>query len=485
MYKASILLVSISLSLFISGCSMNPAYQRPDNKEFTGDTFTQAQSESFHKDLDIIEWWQHFNDPTLNKLIEQALANNIDLRIASANVLESEALIRSARGVRLPQINTASSSDRSFTGANTGGVFAGGARRSYFTTNQLGSQISWQADLFGRLRSIQQAAVADWQATKTDRIALTHTVIADVIRQRAELAIAIRRLNVAQDILTAREHTLEIVNRRYQSGLNNTSAVDVRLARENVFAAIANIADLEQSLSLTQHALDILLGARPGGLFISDSELINLPKLDDSIIGVPTQLLDRRPDIRAAEFRTIAANARVGVAVADLFPDLTISGALGWRDNEPSGLFNPNTLFGNILGQLAHATYTGGQRSAETDAAQARLEAAAYTYTDIVLQAIREVEDALIQNKKLNERLSTLKQRTSEARLAEKISLDRYVRGVEDLLVVLETERRRQDAEVELLQVELDYWNARINLFLAIGGDWLSEQEYVTANTKQ
>lgn len=464
---------------------MNPQYQRPDNKNFTGETFTQTQSESFHKELKVIKWWQRFDDSTLDKLIEQALTNNIDLRIASANVLESEALIRSARGVRLPQINTASSSDRSFTGTNTGGVFAGGARRSYFTTNQLVGQISWQADLFGRLRSIQEAAIADWQATKTDRIALTHTVIADVIRQRAELAIAIRRLNIAQDILTAREHTLEIVTRRYESGLNNTSAVDIRLARENLFAANANITALEQSISLTQHALDILVGTRPGALFISDSELINLPELDDTIVGIPTQLLDRRPDIRAAEFRTMAANARVGVAVADLFPDLTISGALGWRDNEPSGLFNPNTLFGNIIGQLAHASYTGGQRSAETDAARARLESAAHTYSGIVLQAIREVEDALIQNHKLDKRLSILKQRASEARLAEKISLDRYARGVEDLLVVLETERRRQDAEAELLQVELDYWNARINLFLAIGGDWLSDEEYVAANSRQ
>lgn len=485
MLNPKLLLVTLSLSLIMYGCSMNPHYQRPDNKNFTGERFIQTQTESFQKDLDVNQWWRRFDDPTLNKLIEQALTNNIDLRIASANVLESEALIRSARGVRLPQINTATSSDRSFTGTNTGSIFAGGARRSYFTTNQLVGQVSWQADLFGRLRSIQEAATADWQATITDQIALTHTVIADVIRQRAELAIAIHRLHIAQDILTARERTLEIVTRRYESGLSNTSAVDIRLARENVFAATANIAALEQSLSLTQHALDVLLGTRPGALFISDSELITLPQLDESIIGVPTQLLDRRPDIRAAEFRTIAANARVGVALADLFPDLTITGSLGWRDNEPSGLFNPNTLFGNILGQLAHATYTGGQRSAETDAARARLEIAAHTYSGIVLQAIREVEDALIQNQKLSNRLITLKQRASEARLAEKISLDRYARGVEDLLIVLETERRRQDAEVELLNVELDYWNARINLFLAIGGDWLSDDEYVIAKNKQ
>jgi NodT family efflux transporter outer membrane factor (OMF) lipoprotein len=464
---------------------MNPQYQRPDNKSFTGKTFTQSKSASFQKDLDVIQWWRRFDDATLNKLVEQALKNNIDLRIASANILESEALIRSARGVRLPQLNTATSSDRSFTGANTGSIFIGGARRSYFTTNQLAGEVSWQADLFGRLRSIQQAATADWQATKTDHIALTHTVIADVIRQRAELAIAIRRLYIAQDILTARERTLEIVTRRYESGLNNTSAVDIRLARENVFSATANIAALEESLSLTQHALDILLGTRPGALFISDSELINLPELDDSIIGVPSQLLDRRPDIRAAEFRTIAANARVGVALADLFPDLTITGSLGWRDNEPSGLFNPNTLFGNIFGQLAHATYTGGQRSAEADAAQARLEAAAHTYSGIVLQAIREVEDALIQNQKLSKRYIKLKQRALEARQAERTSLDRYVRGVEDLLIVLETERRRQDAEVELLDVELNYWNARINLFLAIGGDWLSNDDYLSAKNKQ
>ena len=472
-----------SISLIMTGCSMNPEYQRPDNKEFTGDTFTQAKNETFNQELDAIQWWQRFDDPTLNKLVEQALTNNIDLRVAAANVLETEALIRSARGARLPQINTAASSDRAFTGTSTGSSFAPGAGRTYFTTNQLVGQVSWQADLFGRLRSTQQAAIADWQASKTDRIALTHTVIANVIQQRAELAIAINRLHVAQDILTSREHTLEIVNRRYQQGVSNTSAVDIRLARENVYAASANITALEQNLSLTQHALDILLGARPGAFFIADNDLINLPELNDSLVGIPAQLVDRRPDIRAAEFRTIAANARVGVAVADLYPDLTITGALGWRDSEPSGLFSPRTLFGNIMGQLAHAAFTGGQRSAEAKAARARLEAAAHTYAGIVLQAIREVEDALIQNHKLNEQLSILKQRATEARLAERTSRDRYARGVEDLLTVLETERRRQDAEDDLLQVELDYWNARVNLFLALGGDWLSEENYTIANT--
>lgn len=460
---------------------MNPAYQRPDNRQFSGDTYTQTQDTLLQKDSNVSAWWQRFNDQTLNKLVEKALLNNIDLRIASANVLEAEALIRSARGRRLPQISTAASSDRSFTGTNTGGVFAGGSRRSYFTTNQLVGQVSWQADLFGRLRSTQQAAWADWQASETDRVALTHTVISNVIRNRAELAIAIQRLHVGQEILRARERTLQIVSRRYQTGLNNTSAVDIRLARENVFSATANIAELEQNVSLSQHALDVLIGARPGALFIANSDLAELPELNESIIGVPTELLDRRPDIQAAEFRTIAANARVGIAIADLFPDLTISGALGWRDDEPSGLFNPLTLFGSIIGQLAHTTYSGGQLTAEAEAARARLESAAHTYSGTVLQAIREVEDALIQNQKLAERLSILQQRVTEARLAETTSLDRYARGVEDLLVVLETERRRQDAELELLQVKLDYWNARINLFLAIGGDWISNEKYVNA----
>ncbi len=470
---SSLRIVIIVCVFSVTACSHTPKYEAVDTKPYLGDEYVQVQSKTPSEDLDSISWWNKFDDPVIDTLVERALDNNLDLRIAAANVLESEALVRAVTGSRWPQITANTSGERSFTGSSTGSSFSAGSDRLYTTTYQVGASISWQTDLFGKLRSAEKASIADWQASQTDRDALTHTVIANVIRLRVQLAIAIQRLNVALKILGSREQTLKIVNRRYSRGVSNSSAVDVRLARENVYSAEANIAAIEQNISITQNALDVLLGKKPGALSITQNDLSELPALNDAITGVPAQLLDRRPDLRAAEFRVIAKNERVGVAIADMYPDLTITAGGGWRDAEISDLFSSQSLFGNLLGELTQTLFAGGSLRAESDAAKARLQAQASTYANEVLRAIREVEDALIQNHKLNERLAKVNQQVNEARLAEELSRDRYARGVESYLTVLATERRRQDAEASLLQVEQDYWNARIDLHLALGGDWL------------
>ena len=466
-------IIGIFCYLAISGCSQTPVYEEVETDTYLGDQYSQLNSTAVLKDLDSTSWWSQFNDPVIDALVNSAIQNNLDIRIAAANVLESEALVRASTGNRWPQINAITSGERNFTGSSTGSSFNTGTDRIYTTTYQVGASVAWQADLFGKLRSAQKASIADWQASQTDYQALMHTIIANVIRQRVQLAIATQRLNVATRILESRENTLEIVNRRYSRGVSNSSAVDVRLARENVYSAEASIYALEQNVIIAKHALDVLTGEKPGSNSITKNELTVLPILNAAIAGVPAQLLDRRPDLRAAEFRLIASNERVGVAIADMYPDLTITAGGGWRDSELSDLFSSQSLFASLLGELTQTIFAGGSLRAETDAAKARLQIQANTYANEVLQAIREVEDALVQNAKLNQRLSKVNRQVDEARLAEKLSRNRYSRGVENLLTVLETERRRTTAEDTLLQVEENYWNARIDLYLSIGGDWV------------
>ena len=466
-------IIGVFCYLVISGCSQTPVYEEVETDAYLGDQYSQLNSTAVLKDLDSTSWWSQFNDPVIDALVNSAIQNNLDIRIAAANVLESEALVRASTGNRWPQINAITSGERNFTGSSTGSSFNTGTDRIYTTTYQVGASVAWQADLFGKLRSAQKASIADWQASQTDYQALMHTIIANVIRQRVQLAIATQRLNVATRILESRENTLEIVNRRYSRGVSNSSAVDVRLARENVYSAEASIYALEQNVIIAKHALDVLTGEKPGSNSITKNELTVLPILNAAIAGVPAQLLDRRPDLRAAEFRLIASNERVGVAIADMYPDLTITAGGGWRDSELSDLFSSQSLFASLLGELTQTIFAGGSLRAETDAAKARLQIQANTYANEVLQAIREVEDALVQNAKLNQRLSKVNRQVDEARLAEKLSRNRYSRGVENLLTVLETERRRTTAEDTLLQVEENYWNARIDLYLSIGGDWV------------
>ena len=466
-------IICVCSYFYISGCAQTPKYEQVDTEPYLGDQYSQLKSDVVLVELDSAAWWSQFNDPVIDRLVDNAIDNNLDIRIAAANVLESEALVRATSGNRWPQINAMTTGQRSFTGSSTGSSFSAGSDRLYTTTYQVGASISWQADLFGKLRSAQKASIADWQASQTDYQAMMHTIIANVIRQRVQLAIATQRLNVAINILESRQHTSAIVNRRYSRGVSNSSAVDVRLARENVYSAEANILALEQDVIIAEHAMDVLLGDKPGSISISENNLKTLPILDAAIAGVPAKLLDRRPDLRAAEFRVIASNERVGVAIANMYPDLTISANGGWRDSELSDLFSSQSLFASLLGELTQTIFAGGSFRAEKDAAKARLQIQANTYANEVLQAIREVEDALIKNAKLSQRLSKVKLQVKEARLAEQLSRNRYSRGVESLLTVLETERRRQTAEDTLLQVEENYWNARIDLYLSIGGDWI------------
>ena len=466
-------LLILSFAIYSSACTVTSQQTVLDPSAFTDKQYSHKSGKSHASKSTNQRWWLQLGEPVINQLVDEAIKNNLDLQVAVANIKESNALARSAFGSRMPQLDLGVSGERAFTGNNTGSSFNAGNDRIYRTTQIAAASISWQADLFGKLKGQERAAASEWQATQTDYEAALHSVIADVIRQRVQLAISLQRLDVARSILANYEDTLKSVKRRYRKGINQASAIDLRLARVNVYATQATITALEQDAAIAQHALDILVGRTPGALSVTAHELKALAPLDTSVVGTPVQLLDRRPDLRSAKFRSMADQARVSVALAELYPDLVITADIGWRDDKFSELFNPLSLFGRLLGQLIQPLYNGGRLSAEADAAKARYEAEAARYTQTVLTAIREVEDALVRNDKLHQRLAQIKNQLHEARQAQILSNRRYQKGLDSLLTVLEAQRRRQDAEDRLLQTTLEYWNARIDLYLATGGSWL------------
>ena len=479
-----------SLVLIIWACSgCTPQVDAPnyDPSSFINPHFQQGAKATQASEVSTQQWWQQLQDPVIDRLVDQAIQHNLDLKSASANIQESQALLQSAAGSRLPQVNLATSGERAFTGNSTGSSFSAGNNRLYTTTLLAGASVSWQSDLFGKLRNQQRASQARWQASQADYEALLHSVIADVIRQRVLLAITLQRIAIAKTIASSHQQTLASVERRYRQGVGTTSAVDLGLARENVYAAQATITGLEQDIAIAQHALDILLGQTPQTLLASEQPLAQLPLLDSQVAGIPMQLLDRRPDLRAAQLRTLADKADVSVALAALYPDLTISADIGWRDSEASGLFSPASLFGRLIGRFTQPLFNGGQLRADISAAKARYEAEAIGYTQDVLTAIQEVEDALIRNTKLHKQLAQITHQVNQARQAQRLSNGRYQKGIETLLTLLEAQRRRQNAEDRLLQTTLDYWNARVDLYLAIGGSWLDANHLTVtaANTPQ
>ncbi len=451
----------------LAGCTLGPEPARPVTAADEASRYGNATASSAGREH-LSAWWESFGDPTTADLVRRALAHNTDLAGAAARVVEARAAFHAAGGARWPQLDTGASAVRqksSFVLPQTGRVSV----QSTSFSADLGA--SYQLDLFGRLTRTRQSAWATLLAEEATAEALMHSVVAQVVRSRVQIATFERSLALARNIRTSWERTLATTERRYRSGL--VTAVDLYLARENLSSAQAAEVQLGSGLAQARHALDVLVGRRPGtGEAQPAGSLAELPDLEPVPVGLPAELLDRRPDLRAAEARLAAATYGVGAALADLYPSLTLSGSLGPTSDRLSDLTRADSIVSSAIANLVAPIFTGGQRRAGVDAARARADAAAAGYAGAVLTALREVEDALVLSSAALERLEHNRRRVAEARAADRLARDRYQRGVDPLLKVLETERRLRAAEEAFLSATSDLWNARVDLFLALGGDW-------------
>ncbi len=468
-----IIIICLGLVSFMTGCMVGPKYERPNVNMVEPNSFSQPGQH----DVDVHmldaqnEWWKHFGDPVTSELVEVALSGNYTLQAAAARVIQSEALFAQSRGRQLPDISYGLSRQRDKFSLNFGG-----GRFSALTTTYAGEfSVSYVLDLFGKLRHATRASWAEMLSSKAAQQALVHTLIAGVINQRIQIATLESRLELARANTVNLKRTLEIVERRYAKGI--AGPVEVRLARENYQAAKSSEPAISLSLQRAYHALDVLLGRQPGQFDPLDSTLAELPDLNAIAVGVPAALLDRRPDLQASELMLIATNERVGVSVAQLLPDFTLTGNYGFRGDEFEQAFNDNYEVYTAILRLSQPLFKGGQLRAQVKYSKARFDEMAADYAQQVLEAIREVEDALAADQLLSEQYRYSRQRLKEARLAEELSRERYSRGVGGILLVLESERRRRLAENELVLLRQFIWNNRVNLHLAVGGDWIEDED--------
>lgn len=464
-----------------AGCTVGPKYSRPETAAQTTAGYHRAGThEQQVKDFnDVDRWWERFGDPPTAMLVRETLKNNYDLKAAAARVLQAEAALAEAHGRRLPDISYGITRDRSKVSFDLGS-FAGGGRLSFFSTTwQEGFSIAYILDVFGKLRAAERAAWDQMLAAEATQQALTNSLIASVVAARINIATIQRQLAIAKANTENLRKTLEIVERRYEQGL--VGPVDTRLARENLAASQAVEPVIELSLVKARHALDVLLARPPGSSKNLPETLSDLPDLAPVPIGIPAYLLDRRPDVRAAELALRSANEMIGVSIAQLYPDLTLSGRYGstaseWHDmwNE----FRAVETYSLAMG-LAQPVFKGGQLRAQIDAAKARYQELAADYAGTVLTAMREVEDTLAGEQMLQEQLEHAERRLDEARAAEELSVQRYQEGITGILTVLESERRRSAAEEDLTVLKGQIWTTRVNLYLALGGDWNKQEEVV------
>lgn len=462
-------IAAMSLVL-LTGCTLGPDYRRPITVAEEAAGFTQgAEASPALQAMDAVDpWWQSLGDPITADLVRTALTGNTDLQAAAARVVAARESLRQAGSSRWPSADLNVSATRqknSFVLPGTGRV------NTIATTYSDSLAVAYQADLFGGLRRNRQAAWAEWLAQENARETVVHTVISEVVRARVRLNTLDRALGVAREVRDSWKRTANTIDRRHRLGLVPT--LEVRLARENLAGAEANLVARQQQLDQARLALDVLLGRRPGVLQVESAGLEPLPDLRPIPLGLPAELLERRPDVRRVEMLLAAATARIGIAIADLFPGLTLTGSAGNSSDSLGDLLSSDTVVYNVVAGLVAPIFDGGRRRAVVRAARANADAAAADYAGAVLTALREVEDALVRERALHQQLTFLETRVEEARAADRSARQRYQRGVAELLSVLETERRWRAAEEALLNARAELWNARIDLHLALGGDWL------------
>ncbi len=456
------------LGLF-AGCSVAPDYNRPATIMDVASQYTNSTAGQVDYVAPTYRWWENFADPSTSKLVQTALRNNYSLKSAAQRVLQSQAALEQTIGGRLPNINYSFSRDR-----NKSSFFLGDLNISSLqTVYTQGIAVSYPLDLFGKLKNASQAAFNDLLAVETTQIALTNSLIASVINSRVNIESLQRQLEIALQTIESRKTTLEIIERRYSNG--RATALDVRLARENLASAQASKVEFELELAQALLNLDSLLAVKPGSTQNLSRELPQLPDLSPVPVGIPASLLDRRPDVVATELALKAQNQRVGISIAQLYPDFTLTGSYGFRSEQFKDAFNDDFEVYSLVTSLAAPIWQGGQLRANIRGSKARFEELAYDYADTVINALNEVETALITEEKLKEKYEFIKVQVEQAVAAQELSLQRYTQGLENILAYLEAERRSITAQNQLVNVKSRLWTNRVNLFLALGGNWTQQ----------
>ncbi|MFO7963505.1 MAG: efflux transporter outer membrane subunit [Desulfobacterales bacterium] len=481
------LLVTVMLLMLPCACTVGPEYARPDTA-LTEEGAFQGGGEGVWKCVgedDLNRWWRRMDDPLMDGYVDVLLSENLQLKQAAARIEQAWAQLGIAQGDRVPAVAASGSGTRrmqpleSVTAASGIPIPGGGDMRFYVTRLELGLSTSWQVDLFGKIRRRIDAAKERYLASRAEAGALVHSLIAELARRRTALATLKRRLELAEDTIASRKLTLETVEFRYSLGGPNITASDIYLARENLASVSAEVPDIQRQLFEQAYAMDVLLGYKPGTTDPMKTDIPLLPPPPKIPIALPGRLLDRRPDLQASELRMMAAVEEIGIAVADLYPDLTLSADLAFESSEANDFFQSENLAGGILADVMMRLFEGGRLRAAIDLQKARARELAADYAGQVLNALREVEVALSNERFLAERIEKLRIRLDNIIEAEREGWNYYKRGLRPLLEVLEIQRRRYAAEQAFLLASQAAWNNRLNLYLAIGGDWLEDEPVI------
>ena len=401
--------------LLLVGCSMGPDYQRAEHTPTMPKTFAEAKEDAA-TNYQMAHWWERIDDALLSEYVSLLLEENLSLIQANERLVQATAVVRSARADYYPTLGIDGNRNRSFApGVNNSNIpFDVRSDRNFATTYGANATTSWQLDLFGRIGRSVESAIANAEATAFDKEALKQSLIAQLVRQRVAVATNARLVRWAEDNTRNRETSYGLVKRRYDLGAQNSNLADVFLAEENLSTVRSDIHEFMRLLSAESYNLDVLLGQMPGTTDAYNSQFPLLPPPRDVPVCLPASLLDRRPDLRAAELRVAAATADIGVAIADLYPNISITGSLGFAGNTTNDLFSARQLTGSLIGAITTRIFEGGRLRANIRIQESEARELAAAYAETILNAVREVETALQAERALAEEATEL-ERSVEA----------------------------------------------------------------------
>ncbi|MCP6691259.1 efflux transporter outer membrane subunit [Pseudomonas donghuensis] len=468
-------LLACALSLaMLSACTLSPDYHRPETPAPVA--FKHAEGWTQANPSDAIArgaWWELYGDAQLNGLVEQLNASNQTVAQYAAQYRQAQALVRSARGALFPSLDLSAGKTRSSqgTGSSSSSLSnnSSGIRNTYST--QLG--VSWEADLWGKLRDGLAANQASAEASLADMAAIRLSLQSELVQNYLQLRVIDEQKRLLEATVEAYERSLKMTENQYRAGVSGKDAV--AQAQTQLKSTQADLIDLVWQRAQLENAIAVLLGKAPAEFALADSKAI--PVLPQVPVALPSQLLERRPDIAKAERNVMSANTSIGVARAAYFPDLTLSMSGGYSSSFSDWISLPNR-FWSVGPQLAMTLFDGGQRAAEVDRSEAVYDQTVAQYRQTVLDGFKEVENYLVQLKVFEDEARVRSEALASARESLRLTNNQYKAGLIAYLDVVNVQTTALSNERSVLNLLQGRLVASVQLIAALGGGWDSQAAF-------
>jgi multidrug efflux system outer membrane protein len=451
------------LPLLISGCMIGPDYFRPAVETPP----VWRLSEQNAKDLANTAWWEQFGDPVLNDLVATALRENKDLMIAAARVEEFAGNYGIVRSGLFPQVGAGYQPSRQ---RNT---LPGDIESSVYNSYQAVLNAGWEIDIWGRIRRQTEAANAQLLASEEGRRGIILSLVGSVAGSYINLRALDRQLEIARETAKSRSESYEIFKLRFGGGV--ISQLELSQNRSQYEAALASIPPLEKAIAQQENGLSVLLGRNPGPIVRGKTiDQLTLPIIP---AGLPSDLLERRPDLRRAEQNLIAANALIGAAKAAYYPTISLTGLFGYASLGLSNLFDSQSKLWQYAAPISMPIFTAGGLAGQLQAAEATQQQALFAYQKAIQNAFREVNDELVNQDRTGAQLVAQQSQVKSLVEYSETARLRYDNGYTSYIEVLDAERSLFNAQLQFTQTQQTQFQAMINLYKAMGGGWVAEAE--------